>query len=73
MSRAALAPRRRHPAAAATYDIRDVASMTKLSERTIGRLAAAGAIPGLVRIGRSLRFNRRLVDEWLQTRRKPTE
>jgi len=73
MSRAVLAPRRRNPAAAATYDVRDMASLLKLSERTITRLAAVKAIPGLVRIGRSVRFNRRVVDEWLETRSKSGE
>jgi excisionase family DNA binding protein len=73
MSRAVLAPRRRNPAEAVTYDTKDMASMLKLSERTITRLAAAKAIPGLVRIGRNVRWNRRVVDEWLRSRSEAGE
>jgi excisionase family DNA binding protein len=67
MSRAVPAPPRRHRIEAVTYDMRDMASMLKLSERTIGRLAAAGAIPGLIRVGKkSVRFSRSVVDRWIQ-------
>jgi excisionase family DNA binding protein len=66
MSRAILAPRRRNPAEAATYDVRDMASMLKLSERTIGRMVAANAIPGLIRIGKAVRFSRSAVDAWIK-------
>lgn len=66
MSRAVLAPSRRHPIEAVTYDVREMAALVKLSERTIGRLAAAGSIPGLIRVGKSVRFSRSVVDRWLE-------
>src|SRR5262245_58319635 len=36
-----------------------------LSERTLKRRAADGTIPGVVRIGRSLRFSRRALEDWI--------
>jgi excisionase family DNA binding protein len=68
MSRAVPAPSRRDRIEAATYDTRDMAELLKLSERSIGRLAAAGEIPGLIRVGKkSVRFSRAVVDRWLKS------
>ena len=42
----------------------EVAQYLRLSAATVYRLAQAGAIPS-VRIGRVWRFQRKLLDEWL--------
>jgi excisionase family DNA binding protein len=49
----------------ATYTIADLARLMQCSERHVHRLQSARAIPGAIRIGRLVRFSRRLVDEWL--------
>jgi len=45
-------------------DVQEVADFLKLSERTVRRKMARGAIP-YVKIGRVVRFRREQLDEWL--------
>jgi excisionase family DNA binding protein len=47
------------------WTLSHVAVATSLSSRTIKRLVAERAIPGIVRVGRALRFDRRKVEEWI--------
>jgi excisionase family DNA binding protein len=44
--------------------VRELASYLRLNERTVLKLAADGALPG-VRVGNQWRFRKRLVDTWL--------
>jgi excisionase family DNA binding protein len=46
--------------------IEQTAILTSYSVRTLKRLVATRAIPGVTRVGRCLRFNRRAVEEWLE-------
>lgn len=46
--------------------MQDVAELTSLSQRTLKRLVADSAIWGIVRIGRSVRFDRALVEDWVR-------
>jgi excisionase family DNA binding protein len=48
-----------------TYDVPDVAAMLKCSDRHIRRLVEAGVLPGVIRLGRLVRFHRRLINEWI--------
>jgi predicted DNA-binding transcriptional regulator AlpA len=45
--------------------IPDLAVLTKTSERHIHRLRDAGKIPGCVRLGRAVRFSKKIIDAWL--------
>jgi excisionase family DNA binding protein len=45
--------------------IEQAAIITSYSIRTLKRLVASGEIPGVTRVGRCLRFNRKLVEEWI--------
>jgi|SRR5437773_10704241 len=47
------------------WDISDVAAALKISVKTCRRMAKCGQIPGLVRLGRLLRFDRRRISEWV--------
>lgn len=51
--------------AADTYDVPELAALWKCSERHVRNMAEAGAIPGIVRFGRLIRFHRGTVNEWL--------
>lgn len=42
----------------------DVAALTGFSPRAVYRLAAQGRLPGVVRVGRTLRFSRAAVLRW---------
>jgi excisionase family DNA binding protein len=66
MSQAALAPAPPHAITATTYDVSDLATMLKLSQRTIWRLTSEGQIPGRLQIGKSVRWSRRIVDSWIE-------
>jgi len=46
--------------------IEQTAILTSYSVRTLKRLVADGAIPGVTRVGRCLRFNRRAIERWLE-------
>jgi len=45
--------------------VQEVAQYLRLAEATIYRLAQAGEIPG-VKVGRTWRFKRTLIDEWFR-------
>ena len=63
MSRALMA--RRTPVESACYDARELEILLGVSARTIRRLGSTGSIPGRLKIGYSLRWSRKVVDEWL--------
>ena len=48
-----------------TLTVPDLAALLKCSERHVRSLAAAGAVPGVMRVGRLLRFHRGVVRSWL--------
>jgi excisionase family DNA binding protein len=48
-----------------TYDVPDIAALLKCSERHVRRMIDAREIPGLIRVGRLVRFSKRIVDDWL--------
>jgi excisionase family DNA binding protein len=54
----------------ATYDTPDIAALLKCSARHVRRLVDAGDIPGVIRLGRLVRFHRSIVDEWLAKQAK---
>lgn len=70
MSQAVLAPAPRNPIQSVTYDVKDLACLLKLSERTIWRLSDGGVIPGKIRIGKSVRWSKRVVDRWFEGKTK---
>ena len=54
------------PTVPAVYTIRDLATLTKTSERHIHRQIDAGKIPGkLPCLGRAVRFSKTVIDAWL--------
>jgi excisionase family DNA binding protein len=56
--------------AAGTYTVPDLAALLKCSERHVRGMAAGGAIPGVIRLGRMLRFHQVTVNDWLAARAK---
>jgi excisionase family DNA binding protein len=46
-------------------DLAELAVLLKISARTAKRMAAAGELPGLVRLGRLVRFDRRVIERWI--------
>ena len=46
-------------------DVQDAAALLKVSEKTIRRQADLRKLPGVVRIGRLLRFDLDLIGKWL--------
>jgi excisionase family DNA binding protein len=46
-------------------DIAELAVLLNISTRTAKRLARANAIPGLCRLGRCVRFERRAIEAWV--------
>ena len=55
---------------AGTYDVPGLAALLRCSERHVRNMADAGSIPGLIRIGRLVRFHRGIVNEWLAEQAK---
>jgi len=51
-------------------DADDLAGILKVSRRTVYNLVAARTVPGIVRIGRRLRFDGREVERWLAKQRQ---
>ena len=49
----------------ATYTVEQVAGLLQCSQRHVWRMADLNAIPGKLRIGRLVRFNRAAVDAWI--------
>ena len=50
---------------AATYKIPQAADRAQISERTLWRLIDAKKVPGVIRMGRSVRISRKLFDAWI--------
>ena len=48
------------------YDATELAAVLKISSRHLRRLVDAGLIPGVIRLGRSVRFNANEIDSWIQ-------
>lgn len=46
--------------------VRSLASLLEMSEQTTYSLAREGVIPGRVKVGKSVRFNKEVVMNWLQ-------
>jgi excisionase family DNA binding protein len=49
----------------AVYSRRQMADLLDVSERHIDRMVRAGQVPGLVRVGRLVKFSRVIIDAWL--------
>jgi excisionase family DNA binding protein len=49
----------------ALMDTDEVAAMLNCSRRTVRRLADSGRMPAPIRLGRLLRWDRRLLVEWI--------
>jgi excisionase family DNA binding protein len=46
-------------------DVNAAALKLNLSAKTIRRMADAGKVPGVIRLGRLLRFDLGLIDQWI--------
>lgn len=49
----------------ATYTVDELAALLQCSTRHVHRLTDAREIPGVVRIGRLVRYSRRVIHDWL--------
>ena len=49
----------------ATYTVAELSTLLDCSERHIHRLRDKKAIPGELRVGKCVRFARRVIDRWL--------
>ncbi len=49
----------------ATYKVPQAADRAQVSERTLWRLIDAKKVPGVIRLGRSVRISKSLFDHWL--------
>lgn len=47
-------------------NVRTLASLLDMSEQTAYKLSREGIIPGRVKVGKSVRFNKEIVMHWLQ-------
>ena len=47
-------------------NVDDVAANLGCSPKTVRRLADAGKIPGLVRLGRLVKFDLHVIDQWIE-------
>lgn len=47
-------------------NVRTLASLLDMSEQTAYKLSREGVIPGRVKVGKSVRFNKEIVMNWLQ-------
>jgi excisionase family DNA binding protein len=56
---------------AATYDVRDLAALLRLSVRQVWRLSDSGKLPKPFRFGRAVRWSRAVVDKWLESGAAP--
>lgn len=52
-------------AATGTYDVPDVAGLLKCRARHVRRMTDARKIPGMIRLGRLVRFHKGIVNDWL--------
>ncbi|MEG0448994.1 MAG: helix-turn-helix domain-containing protein [Lysinibacillus sp.] len=46
--------------------VRELSSLINLSEATVYKMLREGVIPGRVKVGKSVRFNKELVMNWLR-------
>ncbi|MCY7912990.1 helix-turn-helix domain-containing protein [Bacillus haynesii] len=46
--------------------VRSLSKLLDMSEQTTYKLAREGVIPGRVKVGKSVRFNKAIIMEWLQ-------
>jgi len=46
--------------------VRSLAKVLDMSEQTTYKLSREGAIPGRVKIGKSVRFDKEVITEWLK-------
>ncbi|WP_313892966.1 helix-turn-helix domain-containing protein [Psychrobacillus sp.] len=46
--------------------VRSLANLIGMSEQTTYKLLREGVIPGRVKVGKSVRFNKEVVMDWLQ-------
>lgn len=51
--------------AAKLLDVQAVAALLGISSRTVYRLSDAGRMPGPVKLGSLVRWNRAVIDEWV--------
>jgi excisionase family DNA binding protein len=47
------------------WDLAECAVALGVSTRTVKRMAAASELPGVVRLGRCRRFDRRRIEQWI--------
>lgn len=47
--------------------VRSLAKLLDMGEQTTYKLSREGAIPGRVKIGKSVRFDKEIVTEWLKS------
>ena len=47
--------------------VRSLANLLEISEQTAYKLLREGIIPGRVKVGKSVRFNKEVVMNWLQS------
>jgi len=50
----------------AVYSRADMARLLDVSERQVDRLVADGTVPGVLRLGRLVKFRKAIVDHWLR-------
>jgi len=55
------------PPAVGTYTVPDVAGLLKCTQRHVRDLVATGVVPGVIRVGRLIRFHKGIVHDWLAT------
>jgi excisionase family DNA binding protein len=48
------------------YETDELATMLKVSGRHIRRMVDAGRVPGVIRLGRLVRFNVQAIDDWIR-------
>jgi excisionase family DNA binding protein len=53
------------PADAGTLRVADLAALLKCSEKNVRRKLKAREIPGVIRLGRLIRFSKPVIAEWL--------
>lgn len=53
------------PVGAKLLDVQAVAGLLGISPRTVYRLSDAGRMPGPVKLGSLVRWNRAAIDEWI--------
>ena len=55
------------------YRMEDVAHLLNISRSKAFEMAAAGKLPGVVRLGRSVRVSRIALERWIQEKEAPTD